>query len=343
MVEELKAETATAEDDDNISFIGSLVADTVAAAAKWVQREHKVSVLDSLWYDRLGETYLSLLQYDEAAEALTRAAKLENPHWNCFRRLAEALGSRGRPDDHASVIQCMDRVLDTLRKIRDAQENKEEVTVHLMKLLKKRARWQDGEDVVTTQACYREILPLDRDDMDANFEILKKYLRNGQEKAFGTYLDTLSKRSPKESELSTLGRLLMHIVGFENGADSSVFDMMFRATQKSPLFNILLDNLEDAIALARKENKAHELAALLVQTGIALYHFDQRGQKNPESALIFWSECGSLDSGNSSWTIRSLCQRAFRLTSFHYFQKGFQGSEFPRRKVEAGVESAANQ
>jgi tetratricopeptide (TPR) repeat protein len=319
-VEEPKTDTVTAE-DDNISFIGFFETDTVAAAAKWVQRLYKVFTLDSLWYERLGETYISLYQFDLAIEALTQATKLENPHWNCFRRLAEALSSLGQQQDYPRVIECMDTVLDRLRKIREIQENKEEVTKNLIEALKQRARWQNGEDKVTTQACYQEVLALDPDDMDANYEILKNYLQTGQEESFGTHLNALSNRSPQESELSTLGRLLMHSVGYENGTDISIFDMIFRATQKSPLFDLLLDNMEDAITVARKENTVHELAALLLQIGIALYHFDQRGQKNPDSALVFWSECGSLNSGNSSWTIRPVCQKAFRLTSFHYFHK----------------------
>jgi tetratricopeptide (TPR) repeat protein len=138
-VEEPKTVTVTAE-DDNISFIGFFETDTVAAAAKWVQRLYKVSTLDSLWYERLGETYVSLYQFDLAIEALTKATKLENPHWNCFRRLAEALSSMGQQQDYPRVIECMDTVLDRLRKIREIQENKEEVTKNLIEALKQRAR-----------------------------------------------------------------------------------------------------------------------------------------------------------------------------------------------------------
>jgi hypothetical protein len=52
-----------------------------------------------------------------------------------------------------------------------------------------------------------------------------------------------------------------------------------------PIVRFTLENLEDALGLARKKNRLYDLAVLLLQTGIALYHFNQREQKTPESAL----------------------------------------------------------
>lgn len=319
--------------DENSSHLGEVDdAEAVAAASKWVQRIHKVSTLDSLWYERLGETYRILWEFNPAIDALTQATKLESPHWNCFRSLALAFADRNKKGDIALAVAEMEKVLDTLRKMQEVQENKEDTNSKLIDNLKQMASWQTRlENPEKAQACYQEILLADPDNLEANYQILKTSLQIGQEERLRASLEPLSKRKPKESELRTLGGLLTYLTTVEDR--NTIFELVFLATQKTPLFEVLLENLEDALGLARKENRVYDLAVLLLQTGIAVYHFDQREQKNPESALTFWAECGSLSSSNPSWGFQSLCRRAYRLTSFHYYHRA-KASKDPSPHVE---------
>jgi tetratricopeptide (TPR) repeat protein len=330
--EEEKPENAPST-DENSSHLGDVDdIGAVVAAAKWVQKVHKISTLDSLWYERLGETYLILSEFDSAVEALTQATKLENMHWTCFRSLALALAGRDNESDLTLAVAEMEKVLDILRKMQEVQENKEDTTSKLIESLKQMAGWQNRlENVDKAHACYEEILLADPDDLEANYQVLKTTLRIGHEEPLQATLETLSKRKPKESELSMLATLITFLTTVEDR--NTIFETLFLATQKSPLFDVLLENLEDALGLARKETRLYDLAVLLLQTGIALYHFDQREQKTPESALRLWAECGSLSSGNSSWGFQSVCRRAYRLTSFHYYHRA-KASKDPSPHVE---------
>jgi tetratricopeptide (TPR) repeat protein len=322
------------EDSDTVSEVDD--AQAVAEAAEWVQKIHKVSTLDSLWYERLGETYRILYKYNPAIEALTQATKFDNPHWTGFRSLALALADRNDEGDIALAVAEMEKVLDTLRKVHDVEENSEGARSNLIDNLLQMANWQTKlKNSEQAQACYQEILAADPDNMEANCEILNILLRKGLEERFRESLEILSKRKPKEAELSTLGCIVKFLGGFDGQVriDNTIFGKMFLATQKTQLFDILIENLEDAIELARKQNHTFDLSTLLLQAGIALYHYDQREQKNLESALSLWAECGSLSSGNSSSGVQIQCKKAFRFTSFHYFQRA-KASQDPSPHLE---------
>ncbi|KAE9369344.1 hypothetical protein N431DRAFT_380216 [Stipitochalara longipes BDJ] len=322
--------------DDNSSHLEDEVSDqdAVAVAAKWVQKLHKISTLDSLWHERLGETYRILDLFDDAVKILTQATKLENPSWNCFRNLALALASRDNEGDLALAITEMERVLDTLRRMQSTPENKEDTKSNLIINLKQMARWQIFLPIPNrqkSQACYEEILQIDPDDLEANYWTLDTLRQPGREDQFRGTLEGLSKRKSNDSELTILGDLLIYLATVEDR--NTIFEVMFLITQKTSVFEVLLENLEDALELARKETRIDELPALLLQTGIALYHFDQRDQKNPESALALWTECGALSSGSSSWGFQELCRRAYRLISFHYYHRAI-ASKDPSPHVE---------
>ncbi len=299
----------------------------MAVAAKWVQKVHEVTTLNSLWYERLGETYLALSQYNPAIEAFDLATNFENPSWRCSRSLALALAGRKEQGDIALAATEMEKVLDILRKARDDPENKDDAKSNLIADLMQMAEWQiELQNPENAKACYHEVLEAEPDRYAAHYQILKIYLRTGQEERFRAALERLSKEKAKGTELSKLSALLTFLVGVEDL--DIVFGMMCSATQKTALFDILLNNLHDAQELARKEGRTDDLAVLLLHTGIALYHFDQREHKNPELALSLWAECGSLRP--SSWVS---CIRAFRLLSFHHFDRAMS-SQDPSPHVE---------
>jgi tetratricopeptide (TPR) repeat protein len=325
-----------ATDDDNISYLEEEVSDhdAVTGAAKWVQKLHKISALNSLWYERLGETFRILDLFDDAVETLTKATKLENANWTCSQNLALALASRDNEGDLALAIAEMEKVLDTLRQTQSTPENTEDTKLNLITNLKQMARWQilqPTSNVDKSQECHDEILRIDPDDLEANYWTLDTLRRPGREQQFLESLEELSKRKSKDSELTVLGGLLIYMATVEDR--NIIFELMFLATQKTSAFDVLMANLQDALELARKENLIDELPVLLLQTGIALYHFDQRDQKNPESALALWTECGALSSSNSSWGFQGLCKRAYRLISFHYYHRAI-ASKDPSPHVE---------
>lgn len=323
------------EDDDN-DYLEKYVSDqaAVAAAAKWVQKLHKISILDSLWYERLGETYRMLELFGDAVDNLTRGTKLDNPHWTCFRNLALALASRDNEGDLVLAIEEMEKVLDTLRQMQSAPEHEEDIKSSLIINLKQMARWQILQlepNREKSQACYEEILRIDPNDLEANYWTLDTLRKPDREDQLREALEELSKRKAKDSELTILGSLFLYLATVED--KDTIFEIMFLATQKSSAFDILIENLQDAIDLARKETRTDELSILLLQTGIALYHYDQREQKNPESALTLWTECGALISTNSSWEFQELCKRAYSLISFHYYHRAI-ASKDPSPHVE---------
>jgi hypothetical protein len=63
----------------------SITSKDIADAATWVQEALNIQTLDSLWFERLGETYMQLC-YDNvsAIKAFKEAITLDNPSWQCL-------------------------------------------------------------------------------------------------------------------------------------------------------------------------------------------------------------------------------------------------------------------
>ena len=86
--------------------------DLVSRAAQWTQKVLNIYEPDSLWYERLGETYLALEEFDPALASFDKARNVNNSHWKLGEGFAQAYAGK---KDFQAAIREIQPVLTTFR------------------------------------------------------------------------------------------------------------------------------------------------------------------------------------------------------------------------------------
>lgn len=287
----------------------------------------KVQNLDSLWYERLGETYLSLFEEKSAIDAFTEAIKLDHKNWRCFEGLAMAFAEK---DDLSSAVSEMEKALELLREIQERDESERESFPRDLLLI---ADWHtELHQPERAIKYYQEATQVDPYKYEAYYQLFKTLVATSKEELAHALLRDLHENKSKDSPLSRLVAMLQPLVS-DYWACDLVFGMMFATTQHTSLFTTILEDIDTAIELARNEKRISDLAALLLHKGIAVYHYDQSEKKAAESALEFWEECGELSSNDQHWSLE-VTFKAFRLISAHHFHQAIIPGGDPQSHLE---------
>lgn len=286
---------------------------TPVLLASWVQSALKVQEPNSLWYERLGETYTLIIEYESAIEAYKQAIALDSPSWKCFRGLAMAYASDGEIE---SAVSAMEKTLEMLRM---ADVPTEEVHTSILTDLVCIADWEvELQRWDAAINYYEETLLIDPSSSEAQAKLLKLLLTRGQDKRACELLSSMNSTKAKNADLSQLAATLPVLL-LEHNSDA-IFSMLFAVTQKTPIFTSLLQDMDGAIDFARNEDRDYDYASLLLHKGIALYRYDEREERSPELALSVWEQAGASTSKEEPWRLTPVIARAFRLLSSYHFE-----------------------
>lgn len=312
-------ESDSSSDDSDSDTNSDITPEAVSKAANWVQATLKIQEPDSLWFERLGETYSQISEYDSAVEAFQKATALVNPSWQCFEGLALAHASNS--DVHLATSE-MERSLEILRKIESpTEQDHSRILQNLIRLADWEAELEQNELAINH---YEETLLMDPNNSEAQAKTLKLMLNIGHDERALQLLDNMSKTKARDADLSQLAINLQQLITADRSA--VIFSMIFLVTQKTPFFTNLLEDLDQAIEFARNEERTYDLAMLLLNKGVAIYHFDQREERAPETALSIWEEAGTLEAKEQPWKLMPIRLRAFRLLSQHHLNQALVSS-----------------
>jgi tetratricopeptide (TPR) repeat protein len=282
----------------------------------------EVQNLGSLWYERLGETYLALFEQKPAMDAFTEAIKLDHQNWRCFEGLANAFAEK---DNLPSAISEMEKALELLREIKERDESEGNSFLGDLLLM---ADWHtELHQLERAIKYYQEATHVDPYKYEAHYKLFKTLVATSKEEDAQALLRDLHVNKSKDSPLSQLCAMFQPLIS-DYWACDLVFGMMFSTTQQTPLFNTILEDIDTAIELARNEKRISDLAALLLHKGIAVYYYDQSQTKAAESALELWEECGELISNID------LTFTAFRFISAHHFHQAIIPGRDPQIHLE---------
>ena len=324
------------DDSSNYINLSEDDAKAVTKAAKWVQDALSVKALNSLWYERLGATYRSFSEYELAISSLTKAVELDELSWRSIEHLAYTLVEKN--NDHLSAVSEMEKALKILRRIEKPGEEERSSTLKDLMCL---AEWRTNlHQLDSALEIYKEVLGVDPKNYEARSGILKTLLTSGYEERARECLSGMSKKKAEDADVSQLAVTLLSIAMDRNS--DVVFTMMFSATQETVEFDILMKDMRQAISFAQKEKQALKQSTLLLHQGIALYHYDQRKERNPQSALTLWEECCSLDSEEAPWELRGICFQASRLICSHHYHETCKSSGNPAIHIQKMKEFAVH-
>jgi tetratricopeptide (TPR) repeat protein len=268
---------------------------------------------DSLWHERLGQTYLLAEETKAAMAAFKTAQGLDDLNWRCNEGLAMAYAQE---EDYSSAVQEMNKTIERLRN--DDQGEKEERQKAMLRNLVMLAEWHtELHNSKDAMECYEKALEIKPDDKEIQFNLLKLLFRTDQDEQARKFLDGMAEKKSQDSDLSQLGAMLQLLIADDEY--DVLFGMLFATVRGFPIFVKLMDEMQAATEFAKLERRTPDQAILLLYTGIATYHYDQSEMRNPEAALGLWDECGVLKTEDSPWRLSQTCRQAVRLmSSFHF-------------------------
>ena len=276
----------------------------ILRATEWAEKD-KVT-RDSLWYERVGNTYLYYGEIEHSINAFLRAKELPNDSWKISESLATAYARNGN-EKLDLALQEMEIVLNHLREI---QERTDDETSTLVGNLVQAAQWQVGN---TTGAIdkLREAIGLDNYNYLGHYELLKVFIQSGQETEALKLLDDMNTSSAKDGNITQLEAML---VGFPQWDDPLLcFENVFSVVREQDMFHTVLKIMERALTIAREAKANANLSDLLLCHGVALARYSSE-EKRREAALRLWTESYQLGfECGQDYTARSAARYAFNI------------------------------
>ncbi|KAK0620979.1 hypothetical protein B0T14DRAFT_567693 [Immersiella caudata] len=223
---------------------------------------------DSVWHERLADTYVSLGLHVRACEEYIAAQALPNPSFTAFLRMASSLWSRGRISEANSMLE------NALKKPEISKTlTEKEVISSYSYIAEGYARLWRPEQAIS--AC-KMALELQPDDGHCRCLLFTYYTKFKRDQDAQELLVAAAKHM---CECTTTGRsrsqlaaLLDSLVGVEHYRGTLTVAYILGVASNAGFFDTLLHDLETAIDAARIQSRHYERAALLLYHGIARFY-----------------------------------------------------------------------
>ncbi|MCJ1368888.1 hypothetical protein MMC20_000095 [Loxospora ochrophaea] len=270
----------------------SFQAKRILHAADWTENEAKLRP-DTLWYERLGNTYLYYDELDSAKGAFLKAKELPDSSWKVSESLAEAYAVNNQKD---LAVQEMEVVLAHLRI-------KEELTIDerdgFIKDLTKSANWQtELGNIAEAVDRLQEAIRLDSHHYRSHYDLLKMFIEKEKESEALKHLSEMGTQRAKDNKLTRLGAMLLEFS--EWGEPLQYFETVFHLTRDHDVFQTILETLQSVITFAQDSNMIPNRIDLLLCYGVALAHYSKK-EEHLVSALMQWEECRKLGLRAKNW------------------------------------------
>ena len=304
-------------DAESLYDAGSSYVLEVAECAKWAEGVLGATP-DSLWYERLGETYGLYSGLDESVEAYQQAITMDETNWRAVQGLALTFA---RKPDIASAATQMQKALAMQRGLKDESiEGRQALLDNILWL----ADWQiDLKEFEGAFSLYAEALEMVPDDHNVHFRRLKHVLATGDDHRVGELIKEMIETKGTDGE-STMFRSILPSAASDEINDV-VMGQIFTAVQNDPvLFRDVLVELSGAIKTARTTEQPVDLAYLLLHKGNAVYHYDVLQVATSDSPVVSWSEAVSLRNSTSPPNLYEPSRQALRIIAKYHFDKARQ-------------------
>ncbi|KAL9113305.1 MAG: hypothetical protein Q9227_002640 [Pyrenula ochraceoflavens] len=304
----------------------------IQQAIDWAEKEAKILDKDSLWYERLGQTYSDYGENDLAMTSLVEAKRLPGSHWKISEILARTYAES---KDNAKAIEEMETVFTRMRK----QENltNEDKSTFISNLIVS-ARWLiEVEKKPEAIEKLREVIEVDPDHYQGHYELLKVFVNNKQHPEAIKILNEMGSQKSKEEELTQLQSMLMEFSSWDEPV-LDYFEIVCQATKDHPVFSTILEILQSTLAFAQDKKKMLNVIDLLLCHGVAqVRHI---AGDNTTKALEQWSEAANIGLTARNWKlIQSAVNAANLVLNYHFSAIRRLPSNAPASEIEHHVKA----
>ncbi|OQV03546.1 hypothetical protein CLAIMM_08579 [Cladophialophora immunda] len=281
----------------------------ISRAAEWVEKELKVEHKTSLWYERLGQSFLAFSMAEAAKESYQQAQSMPNASWKCGEGLALAFESEGSLQ---SAVDEMTSVVSQLKSL-PQEQNETNIATSLRRLGGWQVQLGHSEEAISA---YREVVELDLHDYETCWTFLGLLIRCQRAGEALEILICMIDQRGNESGATRLGELFMSF----SSEHLDSLDTIFSVARRDKLFKTLLETVLQAVELARKKEDKSPLAYLLFFYGVAIAHPNYEDRR-PEEALRYWEELCRMGFGKWGTWVDTVVSLAARFITAHHFSQ----------------------
>ena len=257
---------------------------SIERCSEWAVKAATI-VKDSLFYERLGNTFFCFDRTDAAKEAFLKAKELPSHSWGLCKSLADVCAERG---ETGLAIQEMDAVFAHLR----AQD--ELGTTEKMIFLESLVEVADWEIKLanTSKAIAKleEAIHIDEHYYESYFKLVKIFNDAEQLPQALKILGDMHKAYDAEHKsLTKLSAMLLDYTRWLGGLQ--YLEQLLQVTNPHDVFNDMLFALQTALTFAKDSDRDSDAVHLHLGYGIALAHYSaDETEKGLDSAISQWRE-----------------------------------------------------
>lgn len=305
------------------------VSEELERAEKWCEDALLPTSLDSLWYERMGDTARAQSEYSLAISKFTRAIELENPGVGCFRGLAESYYEN---DELLSACSFMEKAL-SLVKATESPNNDEMTNIYL-RLANWYTQLQQPEGAVSH---YEHALETSPDNQEALSGILAIRIDSGPEEKTHDLIIAMNEPNSKQPGLSRLASTLLSQAE-DYSYESPLRSLILISSSRQDCMAVLLEAMDQAINAARDQKREVELQVLLLHRGVASIYKGDKHDNALSQAVSLWTDSYKLmdeayrrdyDNGVRGNSISCFHYTIIHQLSLHYFEQSIKLENSP--------------
>ncbi|KAL8764972.1 MAG: hypothetical protein Q9194_006748 [Teloschistes cf. exilis] len=288
----------------------------IARAVAWAEKEGETTK-NSLYYERLGYTYLDQHESECSLEAFVKAKSFPNNSWQVSRGLAEAYAAADKKD---MAVKEMELVITSLRSKEPAIDQASDLARSLIDS----AMWHKDLGHTPEAIDYlREVIRIDPFSYQPYYQLLTTLINSNTESEALTVLNEMNTEPSKELKLTKLQAMLLAMVECEPVESC---ETIFHFIRHHSLFDVILQAFERRIASTHESATSSTVIKLRFVYGVALAGYGTQEQKL-ESALNQWRKSYELGLQSRAEDWFWACKAASRIFNLHYSKaKSLQSS-----------------
>ncbi|KAI1873242.1 uncharacterized protein JN550_003495 [Neoarthrinium moseri] len=285
----------------------------IGRVASWCKDVLQVRNEDSTWFQRLGETFSSQSQFDEAIKAFQKAIELKDPDPKLLHKLARAYAD---DEQHQEACQVLYQAIELFEK--ETELKKADLSSVYVDLGLWLSELDDPSEAITAT---KKAVDIEPENHEAQFRLLEIYLVNDRvEEAFNFAHGIFQTSGTNQS--GVLSQVLERML--QPGVEDSLFLRLCSILQSQQTVLTRIINEISSIAERLTEDDDYARMASHFYKGLAAYYFCANNKPILRiTALRSWQQC--LDLAQEIRQTMShppqLAALAARLISAHHFEQ----------------------
>ncbi|KAI5859460.1 nacht and tpr domain-containing protein [Durotheca rogersii] len=300
----------TAPSDDAAQNSGSEEV-TVTMVEDWCRKHAlKEAVPDSLWYQRLGDTYYHRDESDLAISSYQKAIELSSQDPSGDEGLTISLG--GNPGNSRSTQA--DATAGLAKN--DMPQNKTRLISIYLRLSEWHYQLHQPEPAIKY---VNQVLDLMPSQAEALYRLLRSCLMNGHNEGYAKVWHRLTNGPDDKRKPGSLTEILQQLIA-DDASDELIMRLFSFVSAESGDSLFLLEEIKVAIALAQSQGQSYVKAGLLLYEGAARHYF-QDDTVLGDADIGSWNRCLESCSGFTGFTRSWPGPQATRLISAYHFDR----------------------